>query len=445
VAALNGVLDLVKEFGLSAATIQKSDITHTQVSALFWINTAIGAVIALVLWLAAPAIADFYDQPPLLGVTRWLALAFVCSGLTTQHWALLRRQMRFGAIAILETGTEVVGFGLAIGLACWGAGYWALVAQRLLGPVALMIGCWSLCGWRPGWPARAPGLRELIHFGTAVTGCNLAIAFARSIDQILIGWLWGPSVLGLYERSVKLLLMPMTNISIPLYAVGMPMLSRLSDQPARYRAAFIRLVEHLAMATMPAGLLIAVAADWLVLTLFGPQWRAAGPLVAFFGLAVAYLPVMTALGLVYMTENRAGELLRAAVVDSILAILLIVAGLPFGVVGVAAFYALGGLVLRAPLYIWFATRSGSLRTRDLYAAVLPSAGAALMVAGAVWGVRQIPGIDALMPAERLAVALGAAAVAAAATYAALPRSRRALVTLASIPRFLYETKPATPT
>lgn len=442
VAALNTVLDLIKEFGLSAATIQKPDITHSQVSGLFWINTAIGCLIALGLYVAAPSIAEFYGRPELPGVTRWLALGFVLSGLTTQHWALLRRQMRFGAVAVLETGAELLGFAAGIALAALGAGYWALVVQRLVGPVLTLIGCWSLCGWRPGWPARVAGLGALVRFGVAVTGCNLAIACARSIDQILIGWLWGPSVLGLYERSVKLLLMPVTNISIPLYAVGMPTLSRLSDQRARYRGAFNRIVEHLAMVTMPAGALIALAADWLVATLFGPEWHAAAPLVALFGIAVAYQPVMTALGLVYLTHNRPRALLRAALIDSGLAILLILAGLRFGVVGVAACYALGGLALRAPLAVWLATRHDDVRARELYAAVLPSGFAALAVGAALWGLRGAPGLDALVPAVRLALAVLVAALAAGATYAVLPRSRRALLTILALPRFLQETKPA---
>src|SRR5437016_6356489 len=77
VAAIGAVLDLVKEFGLSAATIQKQDISHAQVSALFWINAGVGTVLGLGLLLAAPLLARFYGQPELEAVARWLALAFV--------------------------------------------------------------------------------------------------------------------------------------------------------------------------------------------------------------------------------------------------------------------------------------------------------------------------------------------------------------------------------
>ena len=441
ISALSLVLDLIKELGLSAATIQKPDITHGQVTALFWINTAIGAAITLLLVLAAPAIADFYMQPALRDITRWLALGFLLSGVTTQHWALLRRQMRFGTIAALETSAEILGFAVSVAAVLLGAGYWALVAQRLTGPTLILIGSWSLCRWRPGRPAREAGLGGILAFGAAVTGCNLAMALARSIDQILIGWLWGPSVLGLYERSAKLLQTPVNNISMPLYAVAMPALSRISDQNRRYRAAFGEILSTRAMLTRPAGAVIAMTADWIVAILFGPQWHAAAPLAAFFGVAMTYQPLLAAIGLVYLTQDRSRELLRAATLDSTLSILLILAGLPFGVLGVAAASALGGLALRAPLALCLASRTGTVGHGELYSAILPSAAAALAVTGGVWVLRRMEFLSVMPPAGRLAVAFTAAAAIAIVTLAALPQSRAALITLARIPRLFGTSKP----
>jgi polysaccharide transporter, PST family len=443
VAALSLFLDLIKEFGLSAATIQKPDITHGQVSALFWINTTIGAAIALLLLLVAPAIADFYAQPALRDITRWLALGFLVSGATTQHWALLRRQMRFGTIAALETSAEILGFFVSIAAVLLGAGYWALVAQRLTGPVLLLIGCWALCRWRPGWPARAAGLGAIFAFGAAVTGCNFVNALARSVDQILIGWLWGPGILGLYERSAKLQQTPVNNISMPLYAVAMPALSRISDQNRRYRTAFSEILSTLAMLTMPGGALVAMSADWIVALLFGAQWRDAAPLAAFFGIAMAYQPLLAAIGLVYLTQDRSRELLRAGILDSTLAILLILVGLPFGVLGVVAASALGGLALRAPLAVWLASRGRTVGQSELYAAVLPSAMTAVTVACTVWALRRMAWISLMEPAERLVIAVMAATVAAIVTFALIPQSRAALITLARIPRFFRAPKPRT--
>jgi PST family polysaccharide transporter len=388
VAAIGAVLDLVKEFGLSAATIQKQNISHAQVSALFWINASVGTVLGLGLFLAAPLLAQFYGQPELEAVARWLALAFVASGLTVQHWALLRRQMRFGAIAGMETATDLLSFGTAIGLAVAGAGYWALVAQRLASPILVMLGSWALCRWRPARPARTAGVRGLLAFGASVTGSGLAVAFSRSIDQILIGWLWGPALLGLYERTTRLLLMPINTINAPVYAAAMPALSRLLDQPARYRSMFGQVMQKLALLTMPTFALAAVIADWVVQILLGPSWAEAVPLVALFSVSAIYLPVLTAVGLLYMTQARTGEMLRATLIDASLCVASILAGLHWGVVGIAASLALTGLFVRTPIAFWLATRRGPVSAGFVWRAVAPPASAAAMVAVAVGCLRR---------------------------------------------------------
>lgn len=387
VASLGAILDLIKEFGLSAATIQKPGISHAQVSALFWINAGAGALLGAGFVLLAPLLARFYGQPELEAVARWLALGFVLSGLTVQHWALLRRQMRFGAIAVLETLADVAGFAAAIMLAWAGEGYWALVVQRLVAPALLLAGSWMFCRWRPARPAPAEGLRQLLTFGASVTVSGLAMALARSVDQILIGWLWGPAVLGLYERTTRLVLLPVNTINAPVYAAGMPALSRLADRSAHYRSMFRQIMQKLALLTMPVFAIAAVLADWLVRILFGPAWEQAIPLVALFSVSAAYLPVLLAASLLYMTQGRPGEMLRASLIDAALSLVAILAGLPWGVTGVAASIAVAGLLVRLPVAFRLATLRGPVSVSDILTAVAPAACAAAMASAAVWLVR----------------------------------------------------------
>jgi PST family polysaccharide transporter len=410
VAAIGLVLDLVKEFGLSSATIQKSDITHAQVSALFWVNAGVGAALAVLLFLAAPLIAQFYGQPELEGIARWLAVGFVASGLTVQHWALLRRQMRFGAIAGMETAADLVSFAAAIALAVAGWGYWALVVQRLIPPILLLFASWAICRWRPSRPARAPGVRSLLGFGASVTGSQLSTAFARSVDQILIGWLWGPAVLGLYERTTRLLLMPINTINAPVYAAAMPALSRLLDEPARYRSMFGQVMQKLGLLTMPVFALAAVTADWVVEILFGPSWHQAIPLVALFSVSATFLPVLMAASLLYLTQARTAEMLRATLLDASVTIAAIVAGLPWGVTGVAASIAVVGLLIRTPLAFWLAARRGPVGVGAVWRAIAPPASIALVIALVVGALRLVtpdptPAAMALVAATALTIGL----------------------------------------
>lgn len=439
--ALNTVLDLIKELGLSAATIRQPDITHAEVSALFWVNVVAGAAIAAVLLIVAPLVAAFYGQAELTGVIRWLGLGFLLGGLSVQHWALLRRQMRFEAVAAIDTGGEIAGFLVAIVLARAGAGYWALVAQRLTAPVVVLIGAWSLCAWRPSAPSRVAGAAKLLHFGASVAGVNIAAAVGRNIDQVLIGWLWGANALGLYERAAKLLLTPLNNINAPLYAVAMPGLSRIEHEETRYRRAFCGVLENLAMVMVPAGLFAAVTADWVVRILLGPQWEAATPLVACFAVAATYQPLIYAVGLLYLTQNRPREMVRAALIDTGLCVAVVLASLPFGTRAVAASLVIVGLALRAPISFWLSSRLGAVGFADIIAAIAPSGVAGLAVSGTVVLLRRTLLSDDLAATEGIALAAMAAIPVALAAFYAIPRSRRALRDLRAMARHLRSPSP----
>lgn len=436
IAALSVLLDLIRELGLSAATIQRQTITQQQVSTLFWINAGFGCLLALVLLLAAPAIAGFYGEPELASITRWLALGFVVSGLTIQHWALLRRQMRFTATAIIETGAELAALALAVACATQGSGYWALVAQRVAGPTLTLIATWLLCPWRPGLPVRDTEIANMLRFGGSVTGFNLLAAAARSLDQVLIGWLWGPVVLGFYERASRLVLVPLNNLNAPLYAVAMPALSRLAEQPQRYRNAFLLVFEKFAMVTMPPAALAVVTADWVVDLLFGPQWSEAAPFVASFSAAAVTLPAMLSIALLYLSQNRGGDMLRAGLVDAAAVAIAILAGLPFGAIGIAVAYAVAGLALRLPLAIFLGGRRGPVNSRDLVAALLPSLAAAAVVAGSIAALRHTGWLAAVEPLTGLVLSLGTAIPIACAVFMAIPRSRRILGILRRLPQML---------
>jgi polysaccharide transporter, PST family len=440
VAAINSVFDLVKEFGLSAATIRVPRITHDEVTGLFWINTAAGIMIAAVLIAVAPAIADFYGQPSLTSVTRCLALGFILSGLSVQHWALMRRQMRFGVVVAIDFASESTGFLLALTLALLHAGYWALVAQRLAVPAVGFVACWSFCPWRPGLPRRISTIGALVSFGASVTGVNVAATLTRSLDQTLIGWLWGAGALGFYERASRLLMTPTTNIIVPLYSVVMPLLSRLDRDSERYRRVFCKIIEMLAMVVMPGAALAAVTADWVVAFLFGPQWRAAEPLVMWFAIAAAYQPVAQMMGLLYLTQGRGPDMLRAAVVDAALCIAAILAALRFGPVAVAASLAVAGWTLRFPVAIYLSTRRGPVSAADATGAVIPAVAGALVVAVTVLLARRVMSPMTIPADLSLAIAALVALASALATLSILPKSRRTLRDLARLPQLLRGSK-----
>jgi O-antigen/teichoic acid export membrane protein len=205
VTAFTGLASLFRDMGLSMATVQRPHIDHAQVSTLFWVNVAISVVITSITAMLGPLIAWFYGEPRLKWITIVSAVAFIFGGLTVQHQALLRRQMRFTALAIIDVGSMLAGIIVAITSSLYGAGYWALVLNQLVVGITTAMGVWLLCDWRPGLPVGHSGVRSMLAFGGNLTGANVLNYFVRNFDNILIGWYWGAQQLGLYTRAYQLL------------------------------------------------------------------------------------------------------------------------------------------------------------------------------------------------------------------------------------------------
>src|SRR5262245_18734517 len=129
VVALTGFLGLFRDAGLGSATIQKDEITHTQTSTLFWINAAIGVVLATLCVALAPLVVSFYHEPRLYWVVVVSGLAFLFNGLAAQHSALLQRGMRFVTQAKIDVLSLAVSAAVGVGMALLGCRYWSLVGM----------------------------------------------------------------------------------------------------------------------------------------------------------------------------------------------------------------------------------------------------------------------------------------------------------------------------
>ena len=224
-------VSLTQDLGLAQAAVQKPRLTQREASSLFWLNVLAGLVIASLVALTAPLVGRFYGQPLVEHLLLAAAPVALISSFTAQHRALLTRQMRFGAIAIIETVAPIGS--LAAGMACaflW-PGPWALYAS--FAALTLISSCGSVATarWMPSWPRRDPELRNMIHFGAGLTGFTLTNFVARNLDNILIGRVWGSGPLGLYDRAYKLLLFPLQQVNNPIGRIMTPTLARMLHEP----------------------------------------------------------------------------------------------------------------------------------------------------------------------------------------------------------------------
>ena len=384
VMTVTGFLRIFKDAGLSTATVQQHEITHSQVSNLFWINFALSGAITLIVASAAPLIAWFYREPRLVGITLLLSITFLLTGLTVQHLALLSRQMRFKEIALIQVGSLLAGSIVGITMAWLRYGYWSLVGTQLAAAISGLLLVWSISRWRPQRPTRHSQMWPLLNFGANVSVSNFFYTLARGSDGLLIGRFYGPAAVGLYSKAAALLNRPLEQFLTPIDAVFVPALSRLQTEPERYRRTFLQTFEAIALITFLFTGLFFVLAEPLTLVVLGPKWEKATAIFAAFTFAAVFYPFFVTANWLFASQRRGRDWLITSMWVSSLTFCSFLAGLPFGPAGVALFYSLGGIFLMLPISFRMAGRRGPVRTANLWAGFfrqLPVWGVVLGAAG----------------------------------------------------------------
>ena len=387
--AVTGFITLFRDLGLSQATVQRENITHEDVNALFWVNVAVSVALALLTVALAPLLGWFYGDGRVTAITMVLAAGFVVGGIAVQHQALMDRQMRFTSRGAVDVSSLAIGAGAGIVAAMLGAGYWALVVQTLAMTFSAAVGFWLLSRWRPGRPAWSGAARSMLHFGGHLTGFQVVNYLGRNVDNLLIGRVWGAGPLGLYTRAYQLLMLPIRQVNAPLASVGMPALGRLRAEPERYRKVYLRVLEKIALLTMPAVALLIATSDWVIRLVLGPGWEGAATIFTWLGIAALIQPAANTTGWLFISQERGRDMFRWGLVGTAVSVAAIVAGLPWGVVGVAAVYAASDILIKTPLLFWSVGRSGPVRTSDLYRALLTPALAAAATLATVLAFRQL--------------------------------------------------------
>ena len=364
VSVFTEFINLFKDLGLSMATIQKKDITHQQVSNLFWVNIGMSVLLVVIAAAISPFVADFYGEPRLILITIALGGTFIFGGLVAQHTALMRRQMRFTALAVIETVSMAAGIIAAIIGALLGLTYWSLVIMVAVRGMVRVYMVWSLSPWRPGKLNRGSGVRPMLAFGGNLTISNVMNYFTRHADNAIIGYALGSTLLGYYTKAYALLTLPMDQINAPLHSIMMPALSRLQEEPQQYRSFYLRALTSVAIIAMPLVTFLFVFANDIVDILLGSQWTPVASTFRYLGPAAFFSAVGYAPGWLFISLGRAGLALRWNMLSTPVILIGFLIGVNWGINGVAASYSITNSVLMV-LGFAVATHNSPVRFYDI--------------------------------------------------------------------------------
>jgi len=378
-----GFAALFRDMGLGVATIQKPNLEHSDVNDAFWINVYASAGLVVVLFLFTPMISSFYDEPRLSLALPIVSLSFIASGWSVQHSSILRRQMKFFHVGLVETLAALTAFIVSLSMAWAGAGYWALVAGPLVSEGLTCILFWVFCRWRPTKPTRIAAGGHLLHVGSHMLGINVLSYITSSMDRVVIGRFLGKISLGLYTRAFSIVALPTMQLVAPISSVMLPMFSRLRDHPEQYRKVILSSLRLVIAVTAPAVALLVVCPDWVVSVLLGEKWLAAAAVLPMLALGCATLFIPNNLGYVLIVAGKFRQNLIWNLVLLVAVAVGIGLGLPFGLRGVATGYAIAVTIMRVPVLFAMVGAASPASARSLWAVSLPFWSIAAVAGGLV--------------------------------------------------------------
>ena len=366
---VTGFADQLRELGTRMALVQRKEITPEALDSAFFVNLAVGVVLAAGVWLAAPLASAFYKSDAIRAPLEALSSLFLIASLGQVQRALLTRSMQFGRLAVVDTSAALVEASVTILLAIAGYGVWSFVLGEIAMTMTATVGIAIARPWRPGLRIRPTEIRSLVRFGASLMGFNLANYFLTNADRLIIGRVLGADALGLYAFAQRLALFPMRSLSGVMMNVLVPQLAREQDDHPRFAAMFARSCAGVALLSFPLLGALAVLIGPLV-ALYDPKWAPAVVLVALLCPAGMIQSFTRMVGPVFVALGRPDLLFRVGLFAGVVVFCGSIVGVRFGVLGVGFAFSTTTALTAIPA-ILLAMSQISARPRMLARALEP--------------------------------------------------------------------------
>ncbi len=279
------------ESGFSRALIQRQNRTEKDFSTVLIFNIFISILLYLVLFFAAPAIANFYETPELVSLQRVFFLQIILNSLIVVHNAKFQIEVDFKSIALINAIATILSGGIAVFMAYNGFGVWALVFQALIKSFVSVVCFWVKGKWIPKTGFYKESFKKLFGFGSKLLACGLLSTIVTNIYNLVIGKAYNSTSLGYYTRAQQFPELTAGTLNSVLNNATFPMMATLQDKRDELIQTFSRLIKLSALVVFPAMVGLAMLSDQIILVLLGDKWLPASNLLFWLALSYVFIPL----------------------------------------------------------------------------------------------------------------------------------------------------------
>lgn len=277
--------------GFGQALIQRKNITTVDISSVFYINLVMSGILYGVLYLCAPLIAEFYNQPPLINISKIVFLTIPINAFCIIQHTLLTKELKVKELTYVSLISAGISGAVGVTAAYIGSGVWALVLQSVAYQLVRSISLWSFSKWRPVFKFSLPFIKSIFRFSMNLLGVFSLAAIFQNIYTLLIGKLYNVAEVGYYNQAFRMQNIASNAIASSIQRVTFPAFAKLQDDLPALRSAYKKVTIVTMSFYLPMMMCLVVVSKNLFEVFLTAKWLPSVPLFCLLCIAEAFYPL----------------------------------------------------------------------------------------------------------------------------------------------------------
>lgn len=320
--------------GFSQALIRKKEVSQTDYSTVFYTNLVLGLLTYTFLFVSAPFISSFYNEPRLVVLVRVMGLAVIVNSFQLVQNADLTRKLNFKTQFRITLPSAIFSGIVAISMAAMGFGVWSLVAQMLISSFASTVLYWSINKWRPSKDFSVESVNEMFGFGSKLLASGLINTAFENVYIIIIGKLFSATLVGYYFFSQRIQQLVVTQLSDAVQRVTYPALSTIQDDNKTLKEFYRKIIQVLAYVVFPCMIALAVLAKPLFSLMLKEDWLPAVPYLQLLCIVGLFYPLHAINLNILKVKGRSDLFLHLEIIKKLMIVIIVLISVKFGIFGI---------------------------------------------------------------------------------------------------------------
>lgn len=339
-AIFSAIAGTLQDSGFVAAIANRKNVTHDDYNAVFWFNVIISLAMYALLFAAAPLIVDFFNEPSLLWLSRYIFIGFVVSGFGIAPSAYLFRELKVREKSISIILSIIVSGGVGITMAANGYSYWGIATQSILYVLVRSIVCWWYTPWRPSLRVNFAPLRYLFAFSYRLLITNIFLRVNWNVFSFILGGneRYSSADVGNYTKAAEWMTMGADTVNGMVNSLAQPVLAKVADDKDMQQHIFRRMLRFTAFVSFPLLLGLSLVAPEIIVIAITDKWIESAHMLRILALWGAFMPIQSMFTNLLVSRGKSAIFMWGTMTQGIIVLMLLVVMAPLGINGMMIAY-----------------------------------------------------------------------------------------------------------